>query len=199
MNGHNRNGSRAACARGFVALWVMLAIGLGFAASPAAAAPFAYVANSSDNTVSVIDTGTNTVVATVPIGTFPIGVAVAPDGKHAYVTNFLSNNVSVIDTASNTVVAMVPVGPAPSSGVAITLAGKHVYVANSADFGPVGAGSVSVIDTATNTVEATVPLGSYPTGVAVAPDGKYAYVANDLPSGDRHGHEHRGGHGRGGD
>ncbi|MGC2222012.1 MAG: hypothetical protein WA624_06425 [Methylocella sp.] len=51
------NGSRAASAPGFMAPWVMLAMGLGLMASPAAAAPFAYVTNETDGTVSVIDTG----------------------------------------------------------------------------------------------------------------------------------------------
>jgi YVTN family beta-propeller protein len=61
-------------------------------------------------TVSVIGTASNTVVATVPVGSFPDGVAVTPDGKHAYVANFNDGTVSVIATASNTVVATVAVG-----------------------------------------------------------------------------------------
>ena len=53
-------------ARGFMALFaIVLAMGLALAACPAEAAPFLYVANSGDGTVSVIDTATNTVVATV--------------------------------------------------------------------------------------------------------------------------------------
>jgi YVTN family beta-propeller protein len=47
------------------------------------------------------------VVAAVPVGDEPNGVAVTPDGKHAYVANFESLDVSVIDTATNTVVATV--------------------------------------------------------------------------------------------
>jgi len=54
----------------------------------------------------VIDTATNTVeAATLAVGSFPIGVAVTPDGKHAYVANGNSNTLSVIDTATNTVEA----------------------------------------------------------------------------------------------
>jgi YVTN family beta-propeller protein len=110
MYSNNRNGSRAARAQGFMALCAVLAMGIALAASPAAAAPFAYVANISSDTVSVIDTGTNTVVATVAVGAGngPFGVAVTPDGKHAYVTDVYSSNVSVMDTASNAVVATVP-------------------------------------------------------------------------------------------
>lgn len=54
--------SRAFWARGFVALFaIILAMGLGLMASPAAAAPFAYVTNGAEpaGTVSVIDTATN--------------------------------------------------------------------------------------------------------------------------------------------
>ncbi len=82
-------------------------------------APFAYVTNGPSNTVSVIDTATNTVVATVLMGGFPQGVAITPDGAFAYVANEVSNTVSVIATASNTVVATVT-GLTGPWGVAIT-------------------------------------------------------------------------------
>jgi YVTN family beta-propeller protein len=120
----------------------------------------------------VIDTASNTVVGTpIPVGIFPIGVAVTPDGKRAYVGNGASANVSVIDTATNTVATTITVGTGPN-GVAVTPDGKHAYVAN------VDPDNVSVIDTATNTVVATVGVGSAPMGIAVTPDGKHAYVAN---------------------
>jgi DNA-binding beta-propeller fold protein YncE len=38
----------------------------------------------------------NTVVATIPVGGDPSGVAVSPDGTHIYVTNETDNTVSVI-------------------------------------------------------------------------------------------------------
>jgi len=92
MYSNNSNGSRAAPAQGFAALWAVLALGLGALASPAAAAPFAYVTNAFyPGTVSVIDTATNTVVVTLAVGYDPIAVAVTPDGKHAYVTNMISS------------------------------------------------------------------------------------------------------------
>jgi YVTN family beta-propeller protein len=78
-----------------------------------------YVTNSSttSSSVSVIDTASNTVVATVGVGIGGIDitawVAFTPDGKHAYVANQSDNTVSVIDTATNTVVATVPVGSSP--------------------------------------------------------------------------------------
>ena len=84
---------------------------------------------SDSNTVSVIDTATNNVTATVTVGSSPIGVAVTPDGTKVYVTNYDSNTVSVIDTATNNVTATVPVGTSPR-GVAVSPDGTKVYVAN---------------------------------------------------------------------
>jgi YVTN family beta-propeller protein len=83
-------------------------LGMALLTIPAQAQTFAYVTNRGSNSVSVIDTASNTVVATIPVGAFPEGVAITPDGTRAYVTNE-SNTVSVIDTATNTVVATIPV------------------------------------------------------------------------------------------
>ena len=133
---------------------------------------FAYVPNSGNNNVSVINTATNTVAATVTVGSFPWGVAVSPDGSRVYVVNGGDNTVSVIDTATNTVTATLTVGIQPL-GVAISPNGGRVYVAN------ISSNSVSVIDTATNTViGAAIPVGSDPRGVAISPNGGRVYVAN---------------------
>jgi serine/threonine-protein kinase len=109
--------------------------------------------------------------ATIPVGTYPVRVAVVPDGRRAYISNAGAGTVSVIDTTSNTVTATIPVGAGPN-GVAVAPDGRHAYTVN---FGP---NSVSVIDLATNTVTATVPVGGGPYGVAVLPDGRYAYIAS---------------------
>ena len=175
MHSNNSNRSRAASARGFVALCAVLAMGLGLSAPPAAAAPFAYVTNSGDNTVSVIDTATNTVVATIglPAGSAPHGVAVTPDGKHVYVSG--NRGVQVIDTATNTVVATV-LGLGPSFGaIAVTPDGAHAYVLESFNAGD---NRLVVIDTATNTVVTDILVFQEggAADVAVTPNGKHAYV-----------------------
>ncbi|MEU6216730.1 YncE family protein [Streptomyces sp. NPDC047022] len=81
--------------------------------------PSAYATNFNSDTVSVVDTATNTVTATIPVGGGPTGVAITPQGTRAYVTKAFSNDVSVIDTTTNTVTATIPVGLFPI-GVAIT-------------------------------------------------------------------------------
>ena len=110
-----------------------------------------YAANGTN--VSVIDTATNTVVATV-VGVAPFGVAAHPFGGHVYVTEPFEDTVSVIETATNTVVATVEVGVRPF-GVAVTPDGGSVYVVNG---DPAVPGTLSVIDTATNTVVGTVHI-----------------------------------------
>lgn len=142
---------------------------------PAAAqARRVFVTNYGSDSVSVIETATNAVVATVPLGTDtnPGGVAITPDGTRAYVAEDGSDDVRVISTATNTVVGSpIPVGSEPRM-LAIAPDGSRAYVANGLS------ASVSVIDTATNGVIATIGVGSIPLFVALAPDGKRAYVTN---------------------
>lgn len=137
------------------------------------AAPFGYVVNHGDATVTVVDTATNAVVATVAVGNQPLAAAVRPAGDRAYVTNQVpAGTVSVIDTAINGVVATVTVGARPS-GAAVKSPGDRVYVTNRDDK------NVSVIDTTTNTVVATIPVGNNPLGIAIDPAGTPAYVVNN--------------------
>ena len=60
-----------------------------------------YVANSASNTVSAIDTSTNKVVATIPVGGGPWGVAFDSSHSRVYVANSAPNTVSVIVTAQS--------------------------------------------------------------------------------------------------
>jgi YVTN family beta-propeller protein len=57
----------------------------------------AYITNANSSNVSVIDTATNTVIATISVGTTPGGVAVTPDGSKVYVANGYTNTASVIE------------------------------------------------------------------------------------------------------
>ena len=63
-----------------------------------------YVTNSESNTVSVIDTNTNSVLGNpIKVGMTPKGIAYDPENERIYVTNFGSDTVSIIDTNSNRV------------------------------------------------------------------------------------------------
>ncbi|MEN6551620.1 MAG: hypothetical protein ABFC34_01900, partial [Methanobacterium sp.] len=67
--------------------------------SIAGASPFAYITNADSNSISVIDTTTNKVTATISVGSNPMGVVINPNGTKVYVGNAHSNDVSIIDTA----------------------------------------------------------------------------------------------------
>ncbi|ONI80582.1 hypothetical protein ALI22I_45765 [Saccharothrix sp. ALI-22-I] len=134
-----------------------------------------YVTNVRDDTLTIIDTPTNTVDAAVPVGDGPAGVAVSPSGGHVYVSNYLAGTVSVVDTATLTTTETIPVG-ANADGVAMRPDGKRLYVAHDV----VGPGTVSVVDTTTNTKIADIPTGNTPTAVAVTPDGAKLVVVNKF-------------------
>ena len=123
------------------------------------------------------------VIATIPVGNYPNGVAFSPDGTKAYVTNRLGHSVSVIDTNTHTLNASKPtitgyVGWKPA-GVAFSLDGTRAYVANNSEaVDPTNTDNVSVITTATNSFDRTISVGDQPFGVAISPDGTKAYVTN---------------------
>lgn len=132
-----------------------------------------YVTNSVQNTLTVIDTPTNTVDRSIPVGSHPAGVAGAPGGGFVYVTNYGDGTVSVVDTATLTVTATIAVTERPD-GVAVAPDGKSVYVTHDR----AGAGLVTVIDTTANTVAGTIATGSNSTAIAMSGDGTRAYVVN---------------------
>ncbi len=149
---------------------ILTLIGLWGSSQVACAQARAYVTNNGDDTISVIDTSSNTVVATVRVGAGPEGVAVTPDGMRLYVAND-GGAVWVLDTSNNSVVAKVTVGGDPY-GVAITPDGTRVYVTQD------NGAAVSAIDTSSNTVIAKIIMPAVPSGVAITPDGRHAYVAS---------------------
>src|SRR5260370_24573005 len=71
-----------------------------------------YVANSVDNTVSVISGQVNTVTATVPVGRTPGGVAVKPRTNTIYLANGTHDTGSVVSRPANAVVGTMPVAAA---------------------------------------------------------------------------------------
>jgi YVTN family beta-propeller protein len=115
------------------------------------------------------------VVASIPVGIFPVGVAVNRLTNRVYVANLVGEPISPFMEAPNTVTVIVGGGPNVSEpeGVAVDPITNRVYVA---DFEP--AGSVWVVDGRTNTLVATVPVGDSPFGIAVNLLTRRVYVAN---------------------
>ncbi|MDN8611621.1 plastocyanin/azurin family copper-binding protein [Variovorax ginsengisoli] len=143
-------------------------------ANPAfAAGPKAYVGNFKDNTVSVIDTGSQRLVATVPVAAGPDGIAVGRNDRQVFVSGASASSLSVIDTATDRIVDTVEVGKGPQ-GLALTPDGRWLLVAVN------GEDRVAFVDAATHAVAATVPVAK-PHTLTVSPDGKRAYVSSQAP------------------
>ncbi|MFD4144646.1 YncE family protein, partial [Streptomyces sp. NPDC058572] len=133
-------------------------------AAPATAADgrtYAYVANRTSGTVSVIDTTVvpPAVTATVNLTSPPVGLAVNPAGTRVYVTrDGTPGTVSVIDTLTNTLIP------------------PHVTVAPTGDF-PAGVAVVAVPGTAT----AQCPGSDFLTGGGFEITGPFPNYFNSKP------------------
>ena len=162
---------------------LVAALAVTAVAAPAQASSgdrMAYVTNAQSSSVSVIDTTTHTVTATIRVGADPIGVAVSPDGSTVYVANEGSNNVSVINAATDTVTATIAVGVVPDA-VAVSPDGSLLYVGCDISLGP-PIGGIDVVNTSTDTVTSSIETANQPDSIAFTPDGTKAYVANFVGS-----------------
>ena len=137
-----------------------------------------YVANSDDNTVTVIDGATNN-TTTVAVGIYPSAVVVNPATNQIYVANSCGNDpscvslgtVTVIDGATNNTTT-VNVGGFPDA-VVVNSATNKIYVANYTG------NTVTVIDGATNNT-LTVNVGNLPYDVQVNSITNQIYAINNC-------------------
>ncbi|MGM7680969.1 hypothetical protein ACSVDA_02325 [Cytobacillus sp. Hm23] len=84
--------------------------------------------------MSVIDTKTHSVIATVPVEESPDTITITPDGKLAYVLFAVSDDsfIAIIDTKNHSIIATVLIGVDEDSinAVYFTPDGKLAYVTN---------------------------------------------------------------------
>jgi YVTN family beta-propeller protein len=124
----------------------------------------AYVPAGGVGVVWVIETATNTVVASIEGLSLVESVAITPDGTRAYVPQVTADSVAVIDTATNAVVATIGGLSILPQGVEITPDGSRVYVTSRLLSGPVW-----VIDSVSNSVIATITSIDCATDIAFTP------------------------------
>jgi YVTN family beta-propeller protein len=156
-------------------------------AGPLASAETLLVANQHDQSLSVIDTATNKVVATVPVGGITgHELAISPDGKRAFVPIYGNagvgragtdgTEISVIDLASKQIVGKVEFGHGVRPHCAVFGKDGMLYVTTEIDK------SVSIIDPKTLKVVGSVPTGQEQSHMLVlSKDGKRGYTANVGP------------------
>ena len=129
------------------------------------------------------------VIATVPVGINPYGVAVDSAINKIYVPNCGNDpsctaspgTVTVIDGATNTVIATVNVGVRPEA-VAVDSATHKIYVANNCGSDKLcgSVGTVTVIDPNNNYKTVSVKVGFFPIALAVDSMTDQIYVVNSC-------------------
>src|SRR4029077_6919706 len=123
---------------------------LSQAAAPAGKALLAYVTNEDSQDLTVIDTRTDSVVTTIPVGTRPRGVRVSPDGKTIFValsgspkcpptmpdeeceklkSDKSKDGIAVVDATARKVTRVLPGGSDPEA-FDISLDGSTLFVSN---------------------------------------------------------------------
>ncbi|GAC1310389.1 MAG: alkaline phosphatase family protein [Vulcanimicrobiaceae bacterium] len=96
-----------------------------------------YVANGNSDSVSVIDTDSDTVLGTIPLsrpgdrlkGANPNSLALSPDQRFLFVTLGGENAVAMVDLASLRVIGRIPTGWYPNS-VTVSADGKRLFIVN---------------------------------------------------------------------
>lgn len=150
-----------------------------------------YVTNERSGDLSVIDSTTHEVAATVPLGKRPRGIHASPDGKFIYVAlsgspiagpgvdestlpppDKSADGIGVYDVAQGKLVKMLKSGSDPEE-FDISQDGKLLYVSNE------DAAGVSILDLTTEKIVATLPTGEEPEGVKLSPNGKYVYSTSE--------------------
>jgi PQQ-dependent catabolism-associated beta-propeller protein len=150
----------------------------------------AYVTNEDSQDLSVIDTRTDSLIATIPVGTRPRGVKVSPDGRTVYVAlsgspkcppsmpdeeceklkaDKSKDGIAEVDVAARRVRRVLPGGSDPEQ-FDISADGRRLYISNE------DAGTASLVDVPSGTILTTVKVGAEPEGVRLSPDGKLVYV-----------------------
>jgi YVTN family beta-propeller protein len=107
------------------------------------------------------------VVATIPVGEYPEGAVLRPDGKELYVANRNGGTVSVIDTATRQVTRTLTVGPSPHALV-VRHDGRAVYL--------LVEGAMVVVQTGDKSMQ-RYDLPNRSDDLALTPDDRTLYIS----------------------
>jgi YVTN family beta-propeller protein len=131
-----------------------------------------YASATDSNQIAVIDPQSLSVVATIPGGEYPDGMAYDPELGKLYVSDESGGTDTVIDTASNQVVATIPLGGEVGNTQFDTAAHRIIAAVQSRN-------QVVTIDPQTDQVTGRydTPGCDHPHGVEISPDRPLAFVA----------------------
>ncbi|GAB4546857.1 MAG: hypothetical protein Kow0063_41390 [Anaerolineae bacterium] len=140
----------------------------------------AYTVCGNVDTLFVIDTGTDQVIAALPLheealhpfGPAPRQIEITPDDTMLLVANEMDSSLTLVDTATLSVITTLRLDMQPQR-IAVSPDGTFAYVVGHAS------GHLTVVDLNTYQILMMSPLPGLmgPYSVAFAPDGNAAYVA----------------------
>lgn len=128
---------------------------------------YAFIPNEADNSVSVVNTINNTVVATIAVGNTPEAVTTNHAGTILFVA--LPASIQSYDMTTYTPIATYNVVGRPLF-IAIDPNDQFLYAANNVS------NDVTEYDVASTALIATTPVGNGPLDLALSPDGTLTYA-----------------------
>ncbi len=131
---------------------------------------FVLVSNWCTWDLSVISTKKGREVRRIPIGPYPRGIAVSPQGNAAYVAVMGGNELIRVDLRKWTT-SRVGIGAGPRA-LAFSPNDRYIYATLNAE------GRVAKLDLRNGTVVHKVATGSAPRSMALSSDGRALYVVN---------------------
>lgn len=132
---------------------------------------YLYVANFNSDSISVIDTATNTSIETIEnTGTKPKKLLIVPDSNLLYCANWGSGDVTVINTANNSIVKKIKTGDAPND-ILLSPDRKRIYVSNNKSR------SISIIDMEKDDSVTEINLSGNPLYMGLSPDKKSLLIS----------------------
>jgi len=143
----------------------------------AACGHLAYVTNSYSETLSVIDTQKEELVANHKTGRAPVNPTFNRDWTKLYFSNVEDGTLSVVDAKTAKIVDTVPAGGDHPSGLRFLPDGRHLVISYIGDE-PTDPGAIGKMDLSTGRMVWKIPVEAQSERFDITPDGKRAYVAN---------------------
>jgi YVTN family beta-propeller protein len=132
-----------------------------------------YVTDAAADSVSVIDTHTNTVTAVVAVPDSPTCCLASNSGQYVYVSCLTACSVAVIGTQEDSIVGTIPIAGRPGR-LAILPNDSLLLVAHT------DSGIVSVIRTSDDSCVARVRTDGIPASLTVKPGGQFVYTTSET-------------------
>ena len=154
----------------------------------------AYVTNEGSGELTILDTSTDSVISTIPVGTRPRGIRLSEDGRTVFVAlsgsprcpptmpdeeceklkaDKTKDGIGVIDVATRKVTKVLPGGSDPEA-FDISKDGTRLFVSNE------DVDSATIVDIASGKILKTVSVGREPEGVELHPGGATVWVTGET-------------------